>query len=93
MLSSGICFTITAPLRSWSLKEEVKAGLGMRAENNFSMEGCRTCSTKNFLMVGCRICLEQSFETEGSSSDLGSCNSKMIAAMGPCKISYSVNNC
>ena len=74
MQSSGIYFTI-APLRSWSLKEEVKVDLGLRAENNFLMEGCR-------------ICLEQSFETEESSSDSEFCNSKMIAAMGLCKISY-----
>ena len=68
--------------------EEVKAGLGLRAENNFSMEACRSCSIKYFFMVMCKLCLVQSSETEGSSSDLGSCNSKMIAAMGPCRISY-----
>ena len=88
MQSSDIYFTIAAPLKSWSLKGVVKADLELKAENNFSMEGCRTCSMKNLSMVVCRICLEQSFEAEGSNSDLGSCNSKMIAAMGPCKISY-----
>jgi hypothetical protein len=69
-------------LKNWSLKGELKAGLVQTVENNFSMEGCKTCLGKNFSMEGCRICLGKNFSMEGCRICLELCNLGMFSSMG-----------
>ena len=88
MQSCGIYpFVIVVPLKSWSLRGELKGGLVLPVENNFLMAGCRTCLRKSFLMVDCRTYLGKSFEVEESRIGLELCNSEMYAEMGLCRIS------